>query len=180
MDLKLPPDPSGSPTLTPWRSFSCRAAPVRARPSSATGSAKKHGFVHIETDSDWDTWGRRVCVQSLQEAVTTHNQVRSHGPDVVIEWGFIPEYLGYVRQLRGVGFDAWWLDGDEEAARQGYINRRGNSPEEIAPYLVQLEAIQAAWPQLKRFYGDHIIRTVTAGPTYMPFDEVLSVMLPDL
>jgi len=79
-----------------------------------------------------------------------------------------------------VGFDAWWLDGDEAAARQGYIDRRGHSPEVMAAYLVQVEAIKAAWPQLERFYGDHIIRTVTAGPTYMPFDDVLSVMLSNL
>jgi hypothetical protein len=50
----------------------------------------------------------------------------------------------------------------------------------MAAYLVQVEAIKAAWPQLERFYGDHIIRTVTAGPTYMPFDDVLSVMLSNL
>ena len=36
-----------------------------------------------------------------------------------------------------------------------------------------------AWPKLERFYGDHIIGTVTSGPTYMPFAEIASTLYRD-
>jgi hypothetical protein len=89
-------------------------------------------------------------------------------------------HLGCVRQLRAAGFDAWWLDGEEAAARQSYISRQGDSAGVMAAYRVQVEEIREAWPRLERFYGDQIIRTVTSGPTYMPFDEIASIMFPDV
>ena len=33
---------------------------------------------------------------------------------------------------------------------------------------------------LERFYDDHVIRTVTSDRTYKPFDEIASIMFPDL
>ena len=104
--------------------------------------------------------------------------MRALGPDVIVEWGFKVALLGCVRYLRAAGLESWWFDGDEMAARQGYINRRGDSPEAMRAYQVQVDEIQAAWPQLERFYGDHIIRTVSAGPTYMiPNDIALSMFV---
>jgi hypothetical protein len=62
--------------------------------------SERHRYIHVETDRHWGTWERLVCVQDLNEAVATHNQVRSLGPDVIIEWGFKPRLLGCVRLLR--------------------------------------------------------------------------------
>ena len=142
--------------------------------------AVQRGFVHVETDAEWSKWGPLVCVQSLGAAVATRNLARALGPNVVIEWGFKVALLGCVRQLRAAGFDAWWLDGEEAAARHGYISQRGYSPSVMAAYRVQAEEIRVAWPRLERFYGNHVIRTVTSGPTYKPFDEIASIMFPDL
>ncbi len=129
---------------------------------------------------EWSKWGPLVCGQNLEAAVATRNLARALGPNVVIEWGFRVALLGCVRHLRAAGFDAWWLDGEEVAARQGYISRRGNSTGVMAAYRVQVEEIREAWPRLERFYGCQIIRTVTSGPTYMPFDEIASIMFPDI
>ena len=105
------------------------------------------------------------------------------GENVVIEWGFVPVYLDHVRWLQDVaGLDPWWLDGDEAALRQGYIERHGDSPEMMELCWKQVEAIQETWPQLESFYGDHIIHTVTSGPTgpeYLPCAEIVFTMLPD-
>jgi len=30
---------------------------------------------------------------------------------------------------------------------------------------------------LEYFYGDHVVRTVTSGPTYRPCAEIVSIML---
>lgn len=154
--------------------------PGAGKTAFASWLAVRRGFVYVETDAEWSSWGPRVCVQSLEAAVVTHNLAQTLGPNVVIEWGFKVALLGCVHLLRAAGFDAWWLDGDEAATRQGYISRRGSSPNVMAAYKAQVGEIGAAWPKLERFYGDHVIRTVTAGPTYKPFDEIASIMFPEI
>jgi hypothetical protein len=85
--------------------------------------AEQDGFRHIETDTP-------AGMQTLNELLNGVQTPQSLGENVVLEWGFAPGDLPAVRWLRDVaGFDAWWLDGDEPAARQGYIKRRGDSPE---------------------------------------------------
>jgi hypothetical protein len=142
--------------------------------------AAERSFVYVDTDSDWNALGLLAGAQSAEAATAACNRARDLGPNVVIEWGFKVVYLGNVRLLRAAGFDAWWLDGEEAAARQGYITQKGDSPNVMAAYWLQVEQIQAAWPELKDFYGDHIIRTVTSGPTYMPYAEIASTMFPDV
>lgn len=139
--------------------------------------AAERGYVYIETDDEWSTWGQLLCVQSHEQAVVARNRVRALGPNVLIEWGFAVQLLNCVRRLRIVGFDAWWLDGDETATRQGYIERRGNAPDTMKLYQLQVDGIQGAWPKLERFYGGHIICNVSPGPTYVPLDEIASTIL---
>ncbi len=154
--------------------------PCAGKTAFSSWLAAQRGFVQVETDAEWSKWGPLVCVQSPEAAVATRNLARALGPNVVIEWGFKVAHLGCVRQLRAAGFDAWWLDGEEAAARQSYISRQGDSAGVMAAYRVQVEEIREAWPRLERFYGHQIIRTVTSGPTYMPFDEIASIMFPDV
>lgn len=145
--------------------------------------AERCGFTHIETDTD-------AGLRTLNELLGGDQTPQGLGENVVIEWGFMIQDFdsGYVRQLRDAGFDAWWLDGDEEAARQGYMmSRQHLSPEKlrqaVIAYQAQVPAIERAWPQLESFYGDdHIIRTVTSGPTgpeYLTCAQIVSIMLPD-
>ena len=146
--------------------------PGTGKTAFANWLTENRGFVHVETDAEWNTWGPLVSVQGLEKAIETRNRARALGPDVIVEWGFKVALLGCVRYLRASGFESWWFDGEEEAARQGYIRRRGDSHSVMTAYQVQVNEIQAAWPQLERFYGDHIIRTVGAGPTYMPPNDI--------
>lgn len=139
--------------------------------------AREFGFVHVDTDNEWASWGGAVCAESLQAAVATRNRARSLGPDVVIEWGFRPTLLKCVRYLRSAGFVPWWLDGDEPAARQAYITRRGSSPAVMAAYQVQVDAIQAAWPELQAFYGDHVVTTLTTGRTFVPLEVTAATII---
>jgi hypothetical protein len=141
--------------------------------------AEQHGFRHIETNTEagWRT---------LNELLGGVQTPQGLGENVVLEWGFPPDNLPAVRWLRDVaGFDAWWLDGDEPAAHQGFtMSRRHLSPEQQREaennYQAQVPAIEKAWPQLESFCGhDHIIPTVTSGPTYLSCAEIVSLMLPD-
>lgn len=153
--------------------------PGAGKTAFASWLAQRRGFVHVETDAEWDRWGPLLCVQNMDAAVATCNRARMLGPNVVVEWGFKVGLLDCVRLLRAAGFDAWWFDGEEEAARHGYINRKGTSLNVISAYAVQVGEIRAALPRLERFYGNHVIRTVSSGPTYKAFDEIASIMFSD-
>jgi hypothetical protein len=153
--------------------------PGAGKTAFAKWLAAERGFIHVDTDSDWNTLGSLVAAQSAEAATEAFNRARDLGPNVVIEWGFRLEYFDCVRLLRAAGFDTWWFDGDEPAARHGYISRHGDSPQSMALYWAQVARIQAAWPDLKSFYGDHVVRTVTSGPTYMPYADIGSTMFPD-
>ncbi|HTX95066.1 MAG TPA: hypothetical protein VME67_09565 [Mycobacterium sp.] len=144
--------------------------------------AENRGFIHIETD----TYAGLATLNGLLGgfqcpggAAVVHDRARALGEKVVIEWGFRPKTeFHFVRQLRLAGFDPWWLDRNEKAARQGYMEAKGDS----APmhlYWEQVNAIEAAWPKLEKFYGDHIIRTVSPGATALTVEQIASRMLPD-
>ena len=143
---------------------------------------RDRGFTHIETDTNAGFATLNGLLHSFQSpggTAVVRNKARALGEKVVIEWGFRPKTeFHFVRQLQLAGFDPWWLDGDEKAAREGYMAAKGAS----APmhlYREQVNAIEDVRPKLEKFYGDHIIRTVTPGPTYMTFEEIASIMLPD-
>ncbi len=68
--------------------------------------AAQRGFIHVETDIEWDTWGPWLCVQSPNQAVATRNRARAR-PERRHRVGFDPALLRPVRQLRAAGFDAW-------------------------------------------------------------------------
>jgi hypothetical protein len=133
------------------------------------------GFARIETDLRGD-WIQRLCVEDLGQAQAARKAADGLGPNVVIEWGFFPSELASVRLLKLAGFDPWWFDGDEPAAREGYLKKRGSDANVVAACAAQLERILAAWPELEAFYGDHIIETVSPGPAHLPWEEVAALM----
>jgi hypothetical protein len=127
---------------------------------------ENRGFTHIETDKDAGLATLNALLGGFQGpggAAEVRAKARALGEKVVIEWGFMIEDFGWVRQLQAAGFDAWWLDGDEQAARQGYINKTGGGPAAMKAYWNQVKAIEAARPALERFYGNNIVCTVTSG-----------------
>lgn len=136
-----------------------------------------HGFVHIESDTEWE-WARLLCgARRPAEAAVTAARARARGQNVVVEWGFPTPLLECVRHLRQAGFDTWWFDGEEDALRYGYVKRRGVSRVTMETYWNQVNTIGETWPQMEAFYGDHVVRTVASGPTYLPFEEIASRVL---
>ena len=76
-----------------------------------------YNFIHVDTDARPQILYSLV-VQTAIEAQATKEYMLGLGSDVVVEWGFIPDFLGSVRLLKLVGFDAWWFDADEATARE--------------------------------------------------------------
>jgi predicted kinase len=154
--------------------------PGTGKTAFANWLAAERGFTHVDTDSDRSALQLLAGVQSAEAAAAARNWAQDLGSNVVVEWGFKLAYLDRVRLLRDAGFDAWWLDGDEPAARQGYISRHGDSAPAMDAYWRQVQQIEAAWPELQRFFGDHIVRAVTCAPVYKAFADVVSIMVPDV
>jgi hypothetical protein len=138
--------------------------------------ASEKSFVHVQTDIE-PAWITDVLVvETLDQAIGARNRVRTTlGPNVVMEWGFLLQFFSSVKLLRAAGFDPWWFDGDEPGARQGWIAARG-SQAPLHLYEQQVKAIEAARSGLEKFYGDHIIRTVSSGPTYVSLGEIAAAM----
>ena len=113
---------------------------------------------------------------SLGSAIEVRNQLRLLGPNVVLEWAFLPTHIKKVKQLRSAGVEPWWFDGDESAARQGYVNRDGVV--NLEEYETQVARIRAAWPQIEKLYRDHMIDVVTPGPTYLSCEEIWAAIAP--
>jgi hypothetical protein len=134
-----------------------------------------YDFIHVDTETRPQILYSLV-VQTAIEAQATKEYMLSLGSDVVVDWGFIPDFIGSVRLLKLVGFDAWWFDADEATARELWRRARGGNPP-MAPYLAQTERIRHAWPKLSKFYRDHIVQTVEPGPTYPEFDAVAARIL---
>jgi hypothetical protein len=140
-----------------------------------------HGFRHLETDAE---------PQTLNDLLNGVQSPQSLGDNVVVEWGFaIGDFdKGLVHKLFGMGFDAWWLDGDERTCHRQYLAAKQHlAPADLEraeiAYRIQASAIQEAWPRLHPFYGDdRIICTVTVGPTgpeNLTREQIVSLMLAD-
>jgi hypothetical protein len=83
--------------------------------------------------------------------------------------------LDRVGLLRKVGFEPWWFDGDPEAARQGYEQRKG--PVDPAAHQAQVEGIQRRWRAIEREFEGRIIENVSPGPTYQAVEDVAATIL---
>src|SRR5438270_13699008 len=117
--------------------------PGAGKSEYAAWLAEWHGFVQVETDEEWPVWGSLLCDDRLATAYAVERKARALGENVIVEWGFRVQLLGRMKQLRDVGFDTWWFDGDEAACRAGYIRRRGSEPDTMRAYWAQVNGIQA-------------------------------------
>lgn len=85
----------------------------------------------------------------------------ANGSDVVIDWGFPPPLLEYVRRLVGGGVVNWWFDGDRDAALQSYLSL--GKPR--SAWDAQLAAIGQRWDQISDVFSGRILQVISTGPT---------------
>jgi hypothetical protein len=84
----------------------------------------KHGFAHYDLEKNKDLWPipelKDVWECSRKDFV---RRLRIRHDRVALDWGFPPERLSWVLELRAEGFRIVWFKADEVAARRIYINR---------------------------------------------------------
>jgi hypothetical protein len=83
----------------------------------------------------------------------------SHGPNVALEWGFIPRLIDRVETSIAVGFEPWWFGGDEAAALSAYL--AAGKP--LQPLTVQLAAIRDWWDRIEPVFAGRVLDVVSMG-----------------
>jgi hypothetical protein len=97
-------------------------------------------FRHLDFE-DMQTLGRYLG-DGLDGLSRRVEKLRQGRRDVVITWGFLPDpQLPYVLELRRLGFDWVWLDGDRDAARRVFLERGTVSEELLDAQLTRISTL---------------------------------------
>jgi len=90
--------------------------------------SEQHGYAHVDIEKDdvrrllglrhvWDIFTNSGDLLPLVAAL------RTLGPCVIFDWGFLPHCLSAVATFKSNGAELWWFDGDRNRARQEFIKR---------------------------------------------------------
>jgi hypothetical protein len=122
-----------------------------------------HGYVHIEVDKalESDAAVQLLVHRDVFNVQGLAENLIARGPDVVLDWGFVPSLLGRVRQLVRKGFEPWWFTGDEDAARQAFLES-GIAPETL--FELQMADIQASWGRIEKVFHDRVLEVIASSP----------------
>ena len=140
--------------------------------------ADTHGYLHIEVDTalENDPAIQLLLHRDVFNVLKVAENLKARGPDVVIDWGFVPALLGRVRQLVRTGFEPWWFTGDEDAARRSFLEA-ARAPEEL--FDLQVADIHVSWARIEKVFDGGILNVVRSSPggvARLAPDEVFQMM----
>ncbi len=104
--------------------------------------------------------------------------VRQSQKSGVIDWGFPLSCLDTVKSLVSQGVEQWWFDGNHEAAKAMFLERRnrGEHPAGIEAFAHQMAQIQANCGKLEEVFQARIIHSILPGPTYLEAESIFDLM----
>lgn len=162
---------AGRGAQLPCRVLLLAGIPASGKTTYGTWLAAKKGWFHVDLERPGalEAAGLRaawveVCRSAGSTAGAFVGDLRSRGRNAVLDWGFPPSCLPIVRALVAAGVEAWWLDGDRDAALASYQARGTGS---IDAWRAQLNAIDRNWPAIAELVGPRVIRTVEPGPRHV-------------
>jgi hypothetical protein len=122
-----------------------------------------HGYLHIDVDTalEDDPAIQLLLHRDVFNVLKVAENLKARGPDVVLDWGFVPSLLGRVRQLVRTGFQPWWFTGDEDAARRSFLEG-GRAPERL--FDLQIADIHESWARIEKVFDGHILNVVRSRP----------------
>jgi hypothetical protein len=136
--------------------------------------AREHEYVHVDIEEAGRLESLRLgaawnaCFQTGDVSLLVA-ELRALGPHVVLDWGFPPEWLHVVREMKGAGVDIWWLDGDRARAREEFVKRR-TVP--VSALDVQMTKIQSRWADIQDLFGSNRIDVIASNGQRMPPEEM--------
>lgn len=139
-----------------------------------------HDYLHIDAElpgqldvhglhQTWDAGIAQTNAQAFVEAV------RALGRSVVLNWGFPPNCLPFIRSLGSTGFTLWWFDADLSAARSAY----GEIGRPVEIFDRQIANIRVRWPAIHDVFAPNIINTLDSAGARRREDEVLRIIRGD-
>jgi hypothetical protein len=132
--------------------------------------AREHRYRHLDVDSVGPT------IQSELDSVLADLRGIGHRPEsrVVVDWGFPPECLPFVRALKDAGARLWWFDGDRERARAAFVER-GTVP--LPCFVAQMEKIEAQWRDIRDAFAPHLLDVIAKDGERMPPEDIWAAIL---
>jgi hypothetical protein len=135
------------------------------------------GFDHLDFDLLLQGQGTPAHLHLVHLLRTSpkdfiHKVLKKKKP-TAIDWGFPIKSLDLVRFFKLSGIGVWWFDGDREAARQRFIDRRTVT---LDAFKQQMSDIEGSWSEITEVVGDHVIYSVAKGPTNLPQEDIFAGM----
>ena len=89
---------------------------------------------------------------------------------LAIEWGFKAAHLAYVRPLHEAGFEAWFLDGDDEMAYERWRQVHPRSPRSV--FDDQITGLRDVTDKITAAFGRRRIVTIPADRPGLTVGEI--------
>jgi murein L,D-transpeptidase YcbB/YkuD len=137
---------------------------------------RERGFTRV--DSDYPNMASALdalWARARQGRVTPEAFVREahrHG-QVIVELGIYayPQAFDFLRGFRAAGADLWWFDGDRDEAFKAWLKDAAERGMAREKWEQVVRIIRANWAHIEDFFGDHIVRTIEAGPVHVPPEQ---------
>jgi len=148
--------------------------PAPGKSFFGTWLSDQQHFVHVDVESPGrlQSLGLDVAWQRMFEQHTAGPFVEvigNLGPRVVLDWGFRPDWLHLVEDIRDSGVQLWWFDGDRKRARQEFVNRGTGS---LADFDHQMAQIGFLWDDILEAFQPNILQVLDSAGIRMAPGEV--------
>jgi hypothetical protein len=163
--------------------------PGTGKSTFARWLSREKGFEHVDNDKvamKVESGGALTNLEQAWKDVEGSPEsfvtlVTSHSSPVVVEYGMFADEPGVrlLGQLRDLGAEPWWFDGDRGAAKEAWRdeNRKGRRPFDDANWDRVVRVMEANRELVKGFFGARVLRTIEAGPVRTAPSEIYKTMV---
>jgi hypothetical protein len=149
---------------------------------------EKRGYVYVDNDTVWGKAADGTATALEQhwmafrgEQLGAREFVDAIGAQpVVVEFGARPNEAAFAQlsRLVDLGFSAWWLDGDRNAALKSWLDRELPAAEEF--WQVQTAWVDFNWHRIAEAFRSRIVRTIGPERAYLSEPEIDRLMFGEL
>ena len=142
--------------------------PACRKTTFATWLESEHGYLCIASDNETD---RFVFVEKINDAIARHVRV-------VVDYGFFPVTIPYIKELIQSGFELWWFDGDRTAAREAFVlrDRTEGHPASIEDFERYTGLVVQHWAEYQELFEDRFLEVILPDGTQLSNDERLAAI----
>jgi hypothetical protein len=130
--------------------------------------AENRHFVHLDIENSDRLQELSTAVR--QNGVATFvDKLGQLGQRVVLDWGFPPRLLYFVKEMKECGVRLWWFDGDHDRAREEFI-KRGTVL--LPNFERQMHQIGLHWNEIREVFQPNILQVLDSEGHRMTPEEI--------